>query len=263
MIIKTDGATLKIDDTGPQGRDTALLFLHYWGGSSATWRKVIALLDSKTRCVAVNQRGWGGSLVSDGRYDLGAMADDVVAIMEHLGLTCVVLVGHSMGGKVAQIVAQRKPPQLAGMVLVAPAPPTPMPVPAEMREQMLQTYQSEAGVTQALEILAGPSLPPEDRIGIIGDTLAGTPYAKREWTERGMVTDLDLTAGDLTVPITVLVGSLDQVEKPERLRAIFKAVAPAAYFEEINGSGHLAPLEAPSVIADACHKMLVAIGEIF
>jgi pimeloyl-ACP methyl ester carboxylesterase len=78
-----------------------------------------------------------------------------------------------------------------------------------------------------------------------------------------MVTDLGLAPGDLTVPIVVLVGSLDQVEKPGRLRAIFKVVAPDAHFEEITGVGHLAPLEAPSFIADACRKMLAAIGEIF
>jgi len=44
-----------------------------------------------------------------------------------LGLHRYVLADHSMGGKVAQIVAARRPKELVGMVLVAPAPPTPMP----------------------------------------------------------------------------------------------------------------------------------------
>ena len=260
MTVETTAATLQIDDSGPPQSDRALLFLHYWGGSSATWRKVVALLGSQTRCVAVNQRGWGGSLATDDRYDLGAMADDVVAIIEHLGLTHVILVGHSMGGKVAQIVAARKPPQLAGLVLVAPAPPVPMPVPEQARQQMLESYQSAEGVGHALEVLAGPSLPSEDRSAVIRDTLAGTPDAKREWTERGMTADLVIAAGDLTVPIAVLVGSLDQVEERKRLRAIFEVVAPDAHFDEIAGIGHLAPLEAPKAIADACRAMLAAVG---
>jgi hypothetical protein len=60
-----------------------------------------------------------------------------------------------ISGKVAQIVAKRKLPGLAGLVLIAPAPPTPMPVPQEVRQAMLQSYQSAEGVVQALGVLAG------------------------------------------------------------------------------------------------------------
>ena len=257
---QTNGATLNIDDSGPPQEDRALLFLHYWGGSSATWRKVIASLEGETRCVAVNQRGWGGSSVSDGRYDLDAMADDVAAVIEQFGLRRIVLVGHSMGGKVAQIVAKRRLPALAGLVLVAPAPPTAMPVPEEAREQMLQSYQSAEGVAQALAVLAGPSLSAEDRQAVIRDTLAGAPDAKREWTQRGMVADLGLVAGNLAVPVAVVVGSLDRVEEPARLRAIFARLAPDARFDEIAEVGHLAPLEAPKAVADACRAMLATVG---
>ncbi len=258
--IKTDGGTLQVDDSGVRGSDVALLFLHYWGGSSLTWRKVIALLDDKVRCIAVNQRGWGGSVATDSRYDLVAMADDTLSIVEQLGLKRVILVGHSMGGKVAQIFAARRPSQLVGMVLVAPSPPTPMPVPADVRQQMLQSYQSAAGVEQqALEMLAGPLLPLEDRTGVLSDTLAGMPEAKREWTEHGMVADLGITAGDIAVPTVMLVGSLDRVEAPERLRKIFGEVVPQARFNELAGVGHLAPLEAPEQIADACRELLITV----
>jgi pimeloyl-ACP methyl ester carboxylesterase len=93
---------------------------------------VIDRVDGRARCVAVNQRGWGESHATDGRYDLAAMADDVQAIVAALSLQRYVLVGHSMGGKVAQIVATRRPASLLGLVLVAPAPPTPMPVPPKI-----------------------------------------------------------------------------------------------------------------------------------
>ena len=121
--IETAGARLCVRDTGDS--EVALLFLHYWGGSSATWRLVTDSLDDRLRCVAIDQRGWGRSIVTDGRYDLSAMADDVEAIVSGLNLSRYVLVGHSMGGKVAQIVAVRRPNALSGLVLVAPAPPAP------------------------------------------------------------------------------------------------------------------------------------------
>lgn len=258
---ETGGAVLRIDDRrAPSDSDAALVFLHYWGGSAATWRKVMADLRDEVRCIAINQRGWGGSTAADGRYDLESLAADVRAVIAGLGLHRVILVGHSMGGKVAQIVARANPPEVLGLVLVAPAPPTPMPVPEDVRRAMLQSYQTAEGVEQALAALAGPRLPVEDRQGVAADTLAGAPEAKSEWTERGMIADLGLTPGEIEVPVTVLVGSVDQVERPDRLRAIFGEVVPQARFVELPEVGHLAPLEAPTAIASACRDMLVAVA---
>jgi pimeloyl-ACP methyl ester carboxylesterase len=53
-----------------------------------------------------------------------------------------------MGGRVAQIVAMRRPEGLAGVVLVAPAPPTPMPVSEVQRAAMLESDGSPEGVQQ-------------------------------------------------------------------------------------------------------------------
>lgn len=117
--IQANGATLNVMDTG--SGEPALLFLHYWGGSSRSWQQVIARLDSQSRCIAINQRGWGGSVATNGRYDLDSMADDVQEVINTLKLDRYVLVGHSMGGKISQIVAKRHPSGLAGLLLVAPA----------------------------------------------------------------------------------------------------------------------------------------------
>lgn len=83
------------------------------------------------------------------------MADDVEDVVRAPGLTRVVLVGHSMGGKVAQMVAARGALIPAGLVLAVPAPPHAMPVPAEQRATMLASYESREGVEGAISILAG------------------------------------------------------------------------------------------------------------
>jgi pimeloyl-ACP methyl ester carboxylesterase len=106
-VINSSGAAIHVRESG--AGEPALLFLHYWGGSSRTWRDVIDRLGGRPRCVAIDQRGWGGSVASDGRYDLHAMADDVEAVARELVPGRYVLVGHSMGGKVAQIVAATGP----------------------------------------------------------------------------------------------------------------------------------------------------------
>jgi 3-oxoadipate enol-lactonase len=256
-IINTNGASIRFEESGIG--EPALIFLHYWGGSSRTWHGVIDLLGAKPRCIALDQRGWGGSVATDGKYDLFEMADDVEAVVRACGVGRYVLVGHSMGGKVAQIVAARQPAGLAGLVLVAPAPPTPMPVPEAIRAGMLQSYGSREGVMQALSVLGGASLPADLREQVIEDTLRGAPEAKRAWTERGMIQDVTAGLAAAKLPVIVIVGDDDQVEHADALREIFARFIPQASFRVLKGVGHLSPLEAPNALADACKVLLTAI----
>jgi pimeloyl-ACP methyl ester carboxylesterase len=82
--INTDGAAIRVEESG--AGEPALIFLHYWGGSLRTWRGVIDRLGGKSRCIALDQRDWGASIATDGRYDLYAMADDVEAVTRQLDL---------------------------------------------------------------------------------------------------------------------------------------------------------------------------------
>lgn len=253
-IVNTNGAAIHVTDSGIAA--PALIFLHYWGGSSRTWQDVVERLGGTRRAIALDQRGWGNSVAMDGRYDLAAMADDVEAVAHALGLQDYALVGHSMGGKVAQIVAARRPTGLLGLVLIAPAPPTPMPVPEEQRAAMLGSYESREGVLQALSILAGSGLLPAQQDRVIEDTLRGVPGAKQAWTESGMVQDASAGLDAVTVPVTVVIGDRDRVEHERALREVFGRLLPHAVFRVLNGVGHLSPLEAPDAVAEACSVFL-------
>src|ERR1700676_378889 len=118
----------------------ALVFLHYWGGSRRTWSEVIGRLSNRFRCIAVDLRGWGRSGRNTDDFSLSAQANDVQAVVEALELKDFVLVGHSLGGKVAQIVAATRPAGLRAVALVAPAPPQPLHVPDAQKPRMLTAY---------------------------------------------------------------------------------------------------------------------------
>ena len=253
-IVNTNGAAIHLTVSGVG--EPALVFLHYWGGSSRTWQGVVDRLGQKPRTIVLDQRGWGNSVAPDGRYDLAAMAEDVEVIGHKFGLKRYAMVGHSMGGKVAQIVAARKPQGLAGLMLIAPAPPTPMPVPKEQRAAMLDSYGSREGAFQALSVLAGRPLPPEQQERVIEDTLRGAPGAKRAWTESGMIEDVSAGLDAVTLPVTVVIGNRDQVEHEAALRQIFAPLLPQATFRVLEGVGHLSPLEAPDAVAEACTTFL-------
>jgi pimeloyl-ACP methyl ester carboxylesterase len=253
-IIRTKNASIRLLDAG--GTEPAAVFLHYWGGSARTWRYVARLLSDRVRCICLDQRGWGQSSASDERYDLEAMADDAAAVIAALGLHRFVLVGHSMGGKVAQILAARQPDGLEGLVLVAPAPPVPMPVPQAARHAMLESYGSRVGVQQALQILASRPLSAEDQETVIEDTLRGLPAAKRAWTDDGMTMDLGKRLSMVTVPTVIVVGDQDRVENAATLRTIFSDALHHAEMHVLAGIGHLSPLEAPQELALLCHTFI-------
>jgi len=250
--VHANGLDFNVRDIG--SKEPALVFLHYWGGTGRTWDLVAKQLSERHRCVAPDLRGWGGSDRTADSYDLHVQADDVAAIIQSLELSQYILVGQSMGGKIAQILAARRPPGLKGLVLVAPVPPTPMGAPKEQRDAMLDSYQSSAGVDIALSILTSRQLSPEFRKQVTDDTLGGAPAAKRAWTQEGMTLDISSLVGNINVPTTVIVGDADKVESEPVLRRELASRISGTNFIILPGVGHLSPLEAPSELATAITK---------
>jgi pimeloyl-ACP methyl ester carboxylesterase len=130
--------------------EPALVFLHYWGGASRTWRKVTAELEGQFKTVAYDARGWGKSDKASAGYKMADLADEALSLVKALGIKQYVMVGHSMGGKVAQLAASRRPEGLLGLVLVAPAQPTPRRNPEEMREGQLHAYDNRENVLKTI-----------------------------------------------------------------------------------------------------------------
>lgn len=229
----------------------ALVFLHYWGGSSRTWRPVIQRLAGSARCVAIDHRGWGQSSAPGSGYAIEDLAADALAVIDALQLTDYVLVGHSMGGKVAQLLASRRPAGLRGVVLVAPAPAKPVTVPETVRTQMAGAYLSRDTVIATLDgVLRHSALSEELREQIVDDSLAGSSGAKREWPASAILEDVSADLAEIDVPVLVVVGRQDRVEPIEVMKSHVLAEIPGARLEVIDDSGHLIPLEQPGELSD-------------
>lgn len=115
------GLTLRYREWGrPDG--AAVLLLHGTLGDSSTWQHVAPALGEHFRVIAPDLRGRADSEWPD-EYSLPLMAQDVVQLMDALGILGAVLVGHSSGALVAFLVATGHPDRLRMLVLEEMPPP--------------------------------------------------------------------------------------------------------------------------------------------
>jgi 3-oxoadipate enol-lactonase len=103
----------------------ALVLLHGLGGQASTWDTVAPELARSFRVLAIDLRGHGDS-DRPGDYSFELMRDDVLGVLGQLGLDRVSLLGHSMGGTVAYLIAQQEPDRISRLILEDTPPPFPM-----------------------------------------------------------------------------------------------------------------------------------------
>jgi len=114
--ISLNHAQLNVVDSG-SGPKT-LILLHGLLFSHRMFDAQVEALSARFRCVRMDFRGQGESEVPASGYDLATLADDVIALVEHLDAGPVHLLGFSMGGMVAQRVALKRPALLRSLVLM-------------------------------------------------------------------------------------------------------------------------------------------------
>ena len=249
MNYQIQGLSIHAEEHGTA--EPALVFLHYWGGTSRTWRKVTAELEGQFKTVAYDARGWGKSDKTPAGYKLADLADEALSLVKALGIKRYALVGHSMGGKIAQLIASRRPEGLLGLILVAPAQPTPRRLPDEMREGQLHAYDNRENVLKTISsgLLTARSPSPEILEQILEDSLSGSREATMAYPMESIFEDISPEVTKINVPTVLLAGELDHVDSIERHKSEVLAHLPNAQLKIIKGSGHLIPIDEPLQLA--------------
>lgn len=249
------------DSPDKQKDRPTVVFLHFWGGSARTWSLVTPHVSTKYQTVAIDFRGWGdstGPKNAEG-YSITALAEDVEASIRVLRLEKIVLVGLSMGAKVAQLAASRlcssmkEEPELVGLILVSPAPPTPLRLPAGMREQQLHAYENRESAAFVAKHVLTASFQDKDLPGfVVEDMIKGNTRAREAWPAYAMEEDVSGEVGKISVPVLVLAAENDLVEPVERVRKEVCDQIPGAKLHILSGkqTGHLSPLDAPRAVAE-------------
>lgn len=121
-MLERDGTRLACLDFGGPAGAPAVLFLHGLAGHAGEWSETAGWLTATHRVLALDGRGHGRSERAPADVSLDARVADVAFAIEQLGLGPVVLVGQSLGGHLAIVVAARHPKLVRGLVVADACP---------------------------------------------------------------------------------------------------------------------------------------------
>ena len=247
--VEVNGVRLAYTLCG-QGAD--VVFLHGWMCNRTFWQRQCRELAGRNfRCLSVDFRGHGDSDAPDGCYTIQQLAGDVSAMMATLGIGPAVIVGHSMGGMVAQHFCLERPEQTAALVLVAT-------IASDAEDRLI----SKRIVSDTRRMGFSPAF---DR-HFDAWFAPGAPHSVRAWVKRQMRStpddlglqlvsaysrfDLTRRLGEIQRPTLVIGTRSDDSAPPGQSRRLAELI-PGARLALIEDCGHFPMLEKPESLGRA------------
>jgi len=256
--LEVDGAELTYDDEGPRDSDALpLVFIHGWTANRHRWDHQMTHFAEKRRVIRLDLRGHGDS-TGAGVRTVAELAKDVVALLDHLEVRRAVLVGHSMGGMIAQTITLDHPERVERLVLV------------DSISRM--TYSRGRGLLMGASTLVpfklfvaanirrafAPGFPREEVRAYIKSS-EDTP---REvvMTLYGAMRAFDVLdrVGEIRVP-TLLIHGFHDIQLPVRQMLRMAKAYPDAVVRIID-AGHELPVEKPAELTTALDRFVTAAG---
>jgi len=241
-------------DLAAGSRDAAAVVLvHGIGGAARAWTPQLASFAAAGfRPVALDLPGYGARAAVTS-MDFPALAADLEAAIDARGLDRPVLLGHSMGGMIAQTALRRRPDFYRAVVLCCTSPAFGNPDGKFQKKFVADRLAPlDAGATMpglAASIVAeimGPAADPAGR-ALAVETMAATPASTYRAAVNCIVTfDERANLANIRVPVLCLAGEHDRNAPPPMMERM-AAKIPGARYVCLAGVGHLPNLEAPQV----------------
>jgi 3-oxoadipate enol-lactonase / 4-carboxymuconolactone decarboxylase len=236
-----------------------VVFANSLGSDQGLWDGVIARLAPGFDTLTHDLRGHGLSALATG-YLVPDMADDLIALLDRLGLSQVILCGVSVGGMVAQSVAARRPDLVQALILSNTAARIGT---ADRWNDRIAAVEA-AGIASIADAILDNWFAPSFRAvhpdlwALYRTMLCRTPAAGYAAT-CAAIRDSDLSAqtGTITAPTLCIAGAEDRSVTPEQVAELATAI-PGARLEVLEGTGHLPALETPARMAALIEGMAQA-----
>jgi 3-oxoadipate enol-lactonase len=260
-FVDLDGVALRYELSG--SGDRTLVLVHEMGGSLESWDDVAPKLAASRRVLRYDTRGAGMSQKARGELGIDTMADDIAALLDHIGIAGqVALAGIAVGGAIALHFAARYPGRTSAVAVGSPATG----IAPERRTAALERVAriEAAGMAFAVADSMQNGYPTELRGNIKrferyrARWLGNDPlsYATIWRMLAGLDMQRELTG--LRCPVLVIGGNLDRVRPPALAQAAADAI-PGARYVEVQ-TGHYMSVQTPDLIADCIDAFLREVG---
>jgi 3-oxoadipate enol-lactonase len=259
-FAEVNDIALRYDLSG-SGAST-LVLIHEMGGTLESWDDVVPLFSAKRRVLRYDTRGAGLSQKVRGTLTIDAMTDDLVALMDALGIAGkVALAGIAVGGAIALHTAVSFPQRVAAVTASSPA----IGIAPDRRPALLTRVEKmeREGLPAVLDTLDN-GYPTELR----GDRqrfaafrarwLGGDPASYGAIYRMLIATDLQPELSRIACPVLVTAGSLDRTRPPQVVEPVARAIPGARYV--VIESGHYAPVQTPALYAQTIGEFLDSVG---
>jgi pimeloyl-ACP methyl ester carboxylesterase len=241
---------------------TPLLLLNGIGLDTSAWGPVVDLLARERRLVLLDARGTGRSGPAPEPGTTATMAADALALLDHLGLEAVDVLGLSLGGLVAQELALRAPARVRALVLAATAARLPgrtrRVLDAWRRLLLAGTDPDALRREQVAWVLGAATLEDDGTTEAILAALAGAPAP----SPRGFSAQADAClahdtrdrAAGIRAPALVLAGREDALVPPSASEGLARLLPHARL--QLHEGGHAFLLESTAAVTDAALAFL-------
>jgi len=251
-LITSDGVRIAYDVWGKRDGEP-LLLIQGLGADSRGWALQRMAFGRTYRCYSFDNRGVGQSDVPPGPYDLERMALDAVAVLDAEGIARAHVMGASMGGVIAQILAVRNPERVRSLVLACTAcrhHPWRRELLEEWAEAVQANGMSALADDDGLRWLVGPRL--RKRFGVWLNLLARIvlqappePFVAQIRAILDMADELRFELGNVRARTLVITGSQDLLTPMGDAEELVEMIPNSTLFE-LRGAAHGLMVEAPN-----------------
>ena len=255
MMLTPVTAVPYFEETG-SGRTTVLMLHGIGGGRQAFARQVQPLADAGFHAVAWDMPGYGHSAVLD-PYDFEGLADECLELIGVLDPERLVLVGHSMGGMVAQEVAARGSVRIDALVLAGTSAAFGKTDGAWQRAFVAERTRplDDGGsmadlAAQLVPAMTSPDAPDSARSEAIDIMSHVPPQTYRLALQALMGFDRRASLASLSMPVLLIAGTDDRNAPPSVMQGMAERI-PLANYVCLERCGHLMPLERPDAFNEA------------
>jgi 3-oxoadipate enol-lactonase len=223
------------------------------GTTGAMWAPQVAALRDEFRVVAFDHRGHGGSVPPPGPYAIEDLGQDVLALLDQLGVERVHYAGLSLGGMVGMWLAAHAPDRVDRLALLCTAAHLP---PASGWQQRAATVRGN-GMGAIADAVVARWFTPGFRPDVVAAftemlvTIDAEGYAGCCEAIAGM--DLRPVLGSITAPTLVIAGA-DDPATPASFAATIVDGLPSAELVVVSDAAHLASVEQADAVSALLHK---------